>query len=199
MADCTVTVEETIDQIVIEDENACQVVVEDVSEAVVVESSIPGDPGATGEIGATGPIGGTGETGATGPTGLSGATGETGATGQTGPPSIESSIVVELPQNGEDATLGFTFNPLTVDAIRSVLRGSSSPGITFTVRHDTNRGATGTEVVNGGTPVSNTTTGLQTTSFDNPAIPSDSWVWLESEGATGNIEELAVTIKLTEG
>ena len=102
--------------------------------------------------------------------------------------------VVEDPTSSEDITIGFTNEAITITEMRAVLLGSSTPSVTWTIRHDTDRSATGAEVVTGGTATTDTTTGDDVTSFNDATIPADSHIWLESTAKSGTVDEIAVTI-----
>jgi hypothetical protein len=80
--------------------------------------------------------------------------------------------------------------------MRAVLIGSSTPSVTWTVRHHaTDRSNAGSEVVTGGTTTTSTTSGSDVTSFDDATIPADSFVWIETTAQSGTVTELHVSIK----
>ncbi len=66
--------------------------------------------------------------------------------------------------------------------------------VTFSVRHGPDFSVTGTQVVNAGITVTNTTTGLSTTAFDNATITGDSFVWISTSATAGTVDLLHVTI-----
>jgi len=106
-------------------------------------------------------------------------------------------IGIEDPTSSEDITMFFTDDAITVTQINAVLRGSSTPSVTFTVRHNSDRSAAGAEVVTSGTTVTSTTTGSEVTSFNDATIPAGSWVWLETTAQSGTVDEMNVTIEYT--
>ena len=65
--------------------------------------------------------------------------------------------------------------------------------VTWTIRYDTDRSAAGTEVITGGT-VTTSESGVNITSFNNPNIPADSWVWIETTAQSGTVAELSIAI-----
>lgn len=102
---------------------------------------------------------------------------------------------LENPTNAEDLTLGFTNRAITVTEIRVVLLGSSTPSVTWTIRHHaTDRSNAGSEVVTGGTTTTSTTAGSDVTSFNDATIPADSFIWLETTAKSGTVTELHVTM-----
>ena len=105
----------------------------------------------------------------------------------------EKSITVENPNGSEDISIFFTNKAITITEMRAVVRGTT-PSVTWTIRHGTDRSATGAEVVTSGTTTTSQTTGSDVTSFNDATIVADSFVWLETTAATGTIAEIAITI-----
>lgn len=116
-------------------------------------------------------------------------TGTTGATGPMGP----KSLAILNPTNAEDIILFFTTSSQTITQIRSTVMGTS-PSVTFSIRYGTDHSAAGTEVVTSGITVTNTTTGLSTTSFNNATIPANNFVWLTTSATSGTVTQLAVSL-----
>lgn len=104
----------------------------------------------------------------------------------------EKSVTIESPTATEKIILFFTTAALTVSQIRSVIIGGTN--VTFSIRHGTDVSAAGTEVVTSGIQVTNTTTGLSTTSFNNASIAADRFVWITTSAVTGTVTQLAVTV-----
>ena len=78
----------------------------------------------------------------------------------------------------------------------AVLRGSSTPSVTWTVRKGSDRSATGTEVVTGGTTTTSTTTGSVVTSFNSATIAASDFVWLRTTAKSGTVDEYHLTIHM---
>lgn len=104
------------------------------------------------------------------------------------------SITLVNPTNSENLLLFFTDKQLSLSQIRSVLAGSGSPSVTFSLRYGGDVSASGTEVVTGGITCTNTTTGLSTTSFDNGTIAANSFVWLTTSAVSGSVDSLHLSI-----
>lgn len=102
-------------------------------------------------------------------------------------------IVIASPGSSEDRTLFFTNKALTITNMRAVVRGST-PSVTWTIRHNSDRSAAGNEVVTGGTTTTSQSTGSNVTAFNDETIPANSWVWLETTAASGTNNELAVIL-----
>jgi hypothetical protein len=112
--------------------------------------------------------------------------------GTPDPPPYRATLLT--PTSADKVMLGFTAVARTVTSIRSVVAGSTSPSVTFSIRYGTDVSGAGTEVVTGGITVTNTTTGLNTTSFSNASIPSDSWVWLTTSAKSGSVDMVHATV-----
>ncbi len=108
------------------------------------------------------------------------------------------SITIENPTNAEDISIFFTEKAITITEIRAVLIGSSTPSVTWTIRHHaTDRNNAGIEVVTSGTTTTSTTGGDDVTAFNDATIPADSFVWLETTAKSGTVTELHITIIYT--
>ena len=108
------------------------------------------------------------------------------------------SITVENPTGSEDICMGFTFRAITVQEIQAVVKGTSTPSITIDPYHTQDRSSVGNDILSSGSAITNTTTGQNLTSFDDPTIPADSWIVLETTATSGSPTELTVTIRHTE-
>lgn len=104
-------------------------------------------------------------------------------------------FTVASPSGSEEHTLFYTTVAITLTKVRAVLRGSSSPSITYRVRHDPDRSASGNAATSSGTTVTSTTTGADATLDGDPTIPADSWVWLEITGSAGTVDEYALALE----
>ena len=110
-------------------------------------------------------------------------------------PIVERSITVEEPSDSEDITIFFTNRAITITEMRAVLaNGASTPSVTWTIKHSTDRSAAGNAVVTAGTVTTSITTGSDVTSFDDPTIPADSFIWLETSAQSGTVPSLSVTL-----
>lgn len=113
--------------------------------------------------------------------------------GGGGSSAFTKSVTISAPTSSEDVTLFYTDVAITISQLNAVVRGSGSPSVTWTIRFASDRSATGTEVVTGGTTTTSQTTGSEVTSFDDATIPAGSWVWLETT-AEADCDEFHVTI-----
>ncbi len=105
------------------------------------------------------------------------------------------SISIINPSSTENITLFYASEDYRITKLIGVVRGSSTPSAVFTVRKDTSRAGTGTEVVTGGTSVTSTTTGTVVTSFNSNTIPASNFVWMQITGKSGTVTEFHLTIE----
>lgn len=110
--------------------------------------------------------------------------------------TFSKGITVESPGSAEDMSMFFTDTAITVTKMVAVMVGSS-PSVTWTIRHSTDRNATGNQVVTGGTTTTSTTTGSTVTSFNDATIPANSFVWLETTAKSGTVTSMNITIFYT--
>jgi len=107
---------------------------------------------------------------------------------------ITRTLLVETPSDSEDITFLYTDEALRIRQMTAILVGSSVPSVTWTLRHNTDRSAAGSEVVNGGTTTTNTTSGQDIVTFNNADVPSDSFLWFETTAQSGIVNEISITI-----
>lgn len=98
------------------------------------------------------------------------------------------------PTNADDEAIFFTKSAITITQMNAVLLGSSTPSVTWTIRHNSDRNATGAEVVTGGTTTTSTTVGSFVTSFNDATIPGGSWVWYETTAQSGTVGEICISL-----
>lgn len=111
--------------------------------------------------------------------------------------TFSKSIIVESPTASENLSFFFTDAAITVVKMSAVLVGSSTPSVTWSVRHGTDRSAAGSDVVTGGTTTTSTTTGSVVTSFNNAAIAANSYVWVATTAQSGTVGQIVITVYYT--
>jgi hypothetical protein len=82
---------------------------------------------------------------------------------------------------------------LTITQINVVVRGTT-PGVTWSLRYATSRAAAGTPVITADTVTSSTANNTITT-FNNPNIPVNNWVWLKVNGTSGVVLEFDMSLQ----
>lgn len=108
--------------------------------------------------------------------------------------SVEYATTIESPTDSEDIAMFRADKAITVNKVSAVLKGSSSPSVTWTIRYASDRSAAGTEIVTGGTTTTSTTTGSVVTSLNNTAISAGDWVWIETTAQSGTVDEIVIVI-----
>jgi len=119
------------------------------------------------------------------------ATGGGGGSGNVN--SNRAAITLYDPTNAEDATIFFTSASLTIRQVEAVLRGSGGQSVTITLRHDTDRSAAGSLIVNA-QAITSITTGTNVTLSTGTTVGADSFVWLETTAKAGTVNELFVQL-----
>jgi hypothetical protein len=90
----------------------------------------------------------------------------------------------------------YTTDALTITSMEAVLPAeTATPSVTFNIRHGTDVSAAGTALVTGGTTVTNTSTGLGVTSFNNASVAANSFVWVEVTAVSGTVPALSVSLE----
>lgn len=115
--------------------------------------------------------------------------GAAGAAGAAGPPKA---ITLVNPLVGDNITLFYTQAATTLTEVRGLVRGTSSPTVTYSIYYGTNRSGSGTAAVSAAT-ISSSTTG-NTATIQNMPIPIGNYLWLEITGITGDPSEVNLTV-----
>ena len=106
-----------------------------------------------------------------------------------------ASFTVLGPSAAENLTLALPDSKFEILGARSVLRGQSSPSVTWNVRHDTNRGATGLDVFETN-PVTTSTTTPETDDVGagQSKLGTGESLWFVTTATAGSVDEIAVTL-----
>ena len=120
-----------------------------------------------------------------------------------GPPGPMAPQLIWLanPQAAERRILLRASQPLSLQRIEAVLTGGTSPSVSLTLRHGADVSAAGTAVSSSPLTISSAnggaTTGAVFSSFQNPAVPMDHWLWLEITAVSGSPTGLAVSLRFS--
>lgn len=117
------------------------------------------------------------------------AVGPQGAAGPAGPPK---SLTIAYPVAGDNLTLFYTQVSTTLTQVAAVLRGTSSPSVTYALKYAADRSSSGTAATLAATVSSITTASIAT--LQNMPIPANSFLWLEVSSISGNPTELNITV-----
>lgn len=104
------------------------------------------------------------------------------------------SLIVENPSDSENIGFLLPFDRnIRIKKVAAVLPGgASTPSVTYSLRHDGDRSAAGTEVNVGGKVVTSTTTGDTVTTFNNPIVLANTYLWLTTTAKSGTVPQLEV-------
>tara|TARA_R110000772_G_scaffold99174_1_gene198775 strand:- start:50084 stop:51673 length:1590 start_codon:yes stop_codon:yes gene_type:complete len=119
-----------------------------------------------------------------------------GPIGPTGPFGPKSMTIIN-PTASEDVTLFYTNQSVVVNKISSTIKQSATSNVSFTLRYNADRDATGTEIITGGTYCTSNTLANTVYSFDSATIAANTFLWLETTSITGSVQEFHVTIDFT--
>lgn len=105
-------------------------------------------------------------------------------------------LTILAPTSSEDRTIvNIGTLPLTLVEVEAVCVGTT-PSVTWTLRSDTDRSATGTAEVTGQVTTNTTTGDLVTV---GTTIPANSFLWLETTAVSGTIAEIHFTFRCRAG
>jgi hypothetical protein len=108
--------------------------------------------------------------------------------------AASKTLVLEVPTDFEDVFVFFTDVAIIIQSLIPTLLGTTGSDLDWTMRHDPTRDGTGTEIVTGGSTTTLVTSETPITVFNNPSIPADSFIWVETTGLTNVPTEFTITI-----
>lgn len=115
--------------------------------------------------------------------------GPPGVAGPMGPKSMS----LQLPVTGDEVSLFFNREARTITQINAVVRGTT-PGVTWQMLYAAARNSAGTPVITA--PTNTTTLANNTiTTFNNPNIPANNWVWMKVTATSGVALELGLSVQ----
>jgi len=97
-----------------------------------------------------------------------------------------------------DALMGHTWEvgrEFVITKVVTVLQGSSSPSVTWSLRHHTDRSNAGTELVTNGSTTTSLTTGNTVSSgFNDASISSNEFIWVTISATAGRVDAIHFTV-----
>lgn len=108
------------------------------------------------------------------------------------PNASPRSITIAQPQTSDSFTLFKTDREITISSVTGLVRGSSTPSVTYEIRYASDRSTSGTLATVSDT-VTNSTTGDAAT-VQNQPIPSGRYVWINITNVGGTVTEFNVSI-----
>jgi len=109
-------------------------------------------------------------------------------------PIQSKTLTIETPTASEDITMFHTDVAVTITKIVAVVKGSSTPSVTFNVVHGTDRSAAGTNLITSISATTNTTTGTSVTTFDNASVSAGAFIRCKTTAQSGTVTEGSITI-----
>jgi hypothetical protein len=107
-------------------------------------------------------------------------------------------ITLENPTSSENFGIFGIDEAITIDKIVAVVKGSSSPSVTFNIKHGTDRSASGTSLFSSDQTCSSTTTGTTYNSgFNDNTIDANAWLWLTTSATAGTVTQITLIIYYT--
>lgn len=103
------------------------------------------------------------------------------------------SITIAEPKPGDNFTLFQTERDTTLTSLSALVRGTSSPSVTYEVRYASSRNAAGSLAINSST-AANTDTGTPAAVINQP-IPEGDYVWLVITGISGSVSEFNLSVR----
>lgn len=115
------------------------------------------------------------------------------ATGN-GVTTITKSLSIISPVQDDNITVFYTDRNITITKFHAVVRGNTSPSVSYKVMYGSDRSAAGTTVVVAGNTVSSTTTGDSVTSLGSSTPSANNFIWTYLTAVGGTVEEFNLTI-----
>lgn len=103
-------------------------------------------------------------------------------------------LTIDAVADSMNYTIGYVPAAFTITELRFVHNGTtSSPSITPTVKHGTDR-SSGTAVVTSPSAVTSTTTGASVTSFNSATTSANAWLWVETASKSGTTDRFTIAV-----
>lgn len=116
----------------------------------------------------------------------------------SGTGAFTKSITIESPTDAENISIWQAEAAITINEVRSVLRGSASPSVDWQVKHGTDRSAAGTNLFSSTQTTTSTTTGdTDNSGFNDQTVAAGEWVWLITSAKAGTVNEFHMTLECT--
>jgi hypothetical protein len=100
----------------------------------------------------------------------------------------------DSPTNAENSSMMRTDVEITITKVADLVRGSSTPSITWNVRYASTRDSGSPTDLFGANRTTTSTAGVTTTSITNPVIPAGSFIWLVTSALSGTVNELFIEL-----
>jgi len=112
----------------------------------------------------------------------------------TAPGLRSKTLTVAVPTNAENISIMHCDDAITITKVHAVVRGSSSPSVTFNLPHGLDRSAAGTNLFSSDQAITSTTTGTELVTFNDATLAADEMLWFTTSAASGTLLEMVVTV-----
>lgn len=113
-------------------------------------------------------------------------------------PSLNKGAFVASPTSADTIDIWQTPVAITITSLKAILRGSSSPSVTYNIGFGTNIQSP-TAVFTSDITCTSITTGCSNSSgFNDATIPAGSFIWIYTTAQSGTVRSIAFTINYTE-
>jgi hypothetical protein len=106
----------------------------------------------------------------------------------------QRTITLQSPSNSENAFFFYTERAILLTKVVDVVRGSSTPSITWNVKYASTRDSGSPTSAFTSDRTTTSTSGTSTTTINNASIPAGSYVWVTSSAVSGTVNELSVSL-----
>ncbi len=112
--------------------------------------------------------------------------------------ALNKGTFIESPGAAENVDVWQTPVAITVTSLKAILRGSSSPSVTYNVKFGTDI-TSATTVFTSDITCTSVTTGCSNSSgFNDATIPAGSFIWIVTTALSGTVNSISFTINYTE-
>lgn len=103
-------------------------------------------------------------------------------------------LTIDAVADSMNYTIAYVPAAFTITELRFVHNGTtSSPSITPTIKHGTDR-SSGTAVVTSPSAVTSMTTGASVTSFNSATTAANAWLWVETASKSGTTDKFTIAV-----
>ncbi len=109
-------------------------------------------------------------------------------------PLLSKTWPIELPSSSENIRATRLGRAATIDSIAVVVSGTSTPSVTWNLKHGTDRSAAGTTLFTVNKTTTSTTTGdLLSTGFNDNTLAYNEWIWFVTAATGGTVSRIELT------
>jgi len=105
-------------------------------------------------------------------------------------------LFVEFPSSSELVGMWMTPANITITAVKAVLVGSSTPSVTYDLKHGSDI-TSGTVILSAPVAITTTTTPTSSTSFSDATVPAGNYIWFYTTAQSGTVTSIWITVYYT--